>query len=103
MSEFIERSARRLHTAMSAIRGGHGEWNALHPDIQEMCRALVCVILHEAREPTDEMLMAPGLPYGGMIDRTNGIKYRREAWQAMIDTALEGYTFPGKTRGDETP
>lgn len=35
-------------------------------------------------EPTEAMLLAPGMPYDGKVDIELGLSLRREAWRKMI-------------------
>lgn len=39
------------------------------------------------KEPSDEMLLAPGVPYGGKIGVQEGLALRRAAYRAMISAA----------------
>lgn len=40
------------------------------------------------RDPPDEILMAPGVPYQGNVSHTHGLQVRREAWNTMLDAIL---------------
>lgn len=99
-SEMIAIVARAMAMADSGPEGSQLydlHWREFGPAYLQSARIAITAM----RDPPDEMLMAPGLPYGGMIDRINGIKQRREAWQAMIDVALGAPSLTSQPRGSQ--
>lgn len=40
------------------------------------------------KDPPDKILLAPGEPYEGKVERPLGLQARRDAWNKMIDAIL---------------
>ena len=49
---------------------------------------LAKIAIKNMKDPPDEVLLAPGIPYYG-LPIEEGIAYRRKAWNTMIDKVLE--------------
>ncbi len=50
--------------------------------------ALARAAIEAMRDPPDEVMLAPGIPYYGSLPMEQGIEYRRKAWNVMIDKVL---------------
>ncbi len=51
---------------------------------EKMARAAVLAL----KDPSDQILLSIGQPYGGSISQQAGLLVRRDAWNTMIDAIL---------------
>lgn len=79
----LQRAAIAIATREADIMmGADPELQAADP--RELARAAIGAL----RDPPDNILSAPGLPYQGNVSHAFGLQQRREAWNKMIDAIL---------------
>lgn len=81
---YCKRFDRQSHEAY-VIGNVNDNWNIFAEDVRTALEAL--------RDPSDELLLAPGEPYriqkAVYVSREEGIELRRKAWNKIIDAALK--------------